>query len=89
MPKAKQELLKSRPAKSNQGVRANIMESDGSTNAEIMVAHQWEDVETEVALDSGSQDHVCDLIDCLGYSLEASPASQRGGCFIVGNSAPF
>ena len=63
------------------------MESDGSNGAEVMVADEWSDVEFKVAFDSGSQDHVCALIDCPRYSLEASTACQRGGCFIVGNEA--
>ena len=33
----------------------------------------WTDVEFEVALDSGSQDHVCDEADTPGYVLTASP----------------
>ena len=58
-----------------------------SNDAEIMVADEWSDVESEFALASGSQDHVCDLLDCWGYSPEASPASTRGVCLIVGNGA--
>ena len=46
---------------------------------------EWQDVEFEVALDSGSQDHVCDEIDCPGYSTVASPGSSRGQCFIAGS----
>ena len=53
----------------------------------VMLANQGAEVELGIALDSGSHDHVCDLVDCPGYSLEASPASQRGGCFIVSNAA--
>ena len=45
----------------------------------------WQDVEFEVALDSGSQDHVCDEVDCPGYVTEVSPGSSRGQCFVVGN----
>ena len=61
----------------------NITESDGSIDTEVVKAAEWSDVQFEVALDSGSQDHVCDLVDCPGYSLEATPASHRGSCFIV------
>ena len=51
----------------------------------VLIGEQWEDVEFEVALDSGSQDHVCDEEDCPGYSTVASPGSSRGQCFIVGD----
>ena len=32
----------------------------------ILSNEEWQDVEFEVALDSGSQDHVCDELDCPG-----------------------
>jgi hypothetical protein len=48
---------------------------------------EWVDVEFEVALDSGAQDHVCDDTDTPGYDIEASPGSSRGACFIVGNGS--
>ena len=50
-----------------------------------MSNEKWEDIEFEVALDSGSQEHVCDEVDCPGYSTVASPGSSRGQCFIVGD----
>ena len=53
--------------------------------SELLANEAWQDVEFEVALDSGSQDHVCDEIDCPGYVTEPSPGSMRGQCFIVGN----
>ena len=53
--------------------------------SELLASETWQDVEFEVALDSGSQDHVCDEIDCPGYVTEPSPGSMRGQCFIVGN----
>ena len=52
--------------------------------SEVLVAENWDDIEFEVALDSGSVDHVCDELDTPGYALEASESSKRGGCFIVG-----
>ena len=52
---------------------------------EINMNEDWCDVEFEVALDSGSQDHVCDEADTPGYLLEDSPGSTRGQCFVVGN----
>ena len=51
----------------------------------VLSNETWEDVEFEVALDSGSQDHVCDTVDCPGYKTEASPGSNRGQCFVVGD----
>ena len=91
MSKAKQALLKSGSTASRLGVlptradsRVNIMESDGPNYAEFMIAKE-SDVEFEAALDSGSQDHICDFLECPVYSLEASPASTLGGCFIVCN----
>ena len=51
----------------------------------ILSNEEWQDVEFEVALDSGSQDHVCDEVDCPGYATEPSPGSSRGQCFVVGD----
>ena len=48
---------------------------------------EWVDVEFEVALDSGSTDHVCHTGDVPGYVIEASPGSRAGQGFIVGNGA--
>ena len=45
----------------------------------------WTDVEFAVASDSGSQEHVCDEVDCPGYTPAASPGSERGQCFTVGD----
>ena len=59
--------------------------SDPIGDSEIHNTQTWQDVEFEVALDSGSQDHVCDEQDCPGYTTEASPGSSRGQCFIVGD----
>lgn len=52
---------------------------------EINMNEDWCDVEFEVALDSGSQDHVCDEADTSGYALSESPGSSRGSCFVVGD----
>ena len=43
------------------------------------------DIEFEVALDSGSQEHVCDEQDCPGYLTTPSPGSKPGRCFRVGD----
>ena len=54
-------------------------------DSQVNVNEDWCDVEFEVALDSGSQDHVCDESDTPGYVLDPSEGSQRGACFVVGN----
>lgn len=56
--------------------------------AELLVSNgTWEDVEFEVALDSGSTEHVCSRTDIPGYCIVASAGSRVGQCFIVGNGA--
>ena len=45
----------------------------------------WQDMEFEVALDSGSVVHVCSLEDCKGYKLGESPGSRRGQEFSMGD----
>ena len=53
---------------------------------EVLVSSaEWVDVEFEVALDSGSTDHVCHSGDVPGYLVEASPGSKAGQNFVVGN----
>ena len=51
----------------------------------VLNSEVWTDVEFEVALDSGAQDHVCDEDDCPGYLTETSPGSSRGQCIAVGD----
>ena len=46
---------------------------------------EWEDVEFEVALDSGSIVNVCHEDDAPGYLLQESPGSRRGQNFVVGD----
>ena len=50
---------------------------------------EWIDVEFDVALDSGSKDHVCHSGDVRGYVIEASPGSRAGQRFIVGKGTRF
>ena len=45
----------------------------------------WEELEFEVALDSGSVVHVCALSDCPGYRLGESPGSRRKQVFMMGD----
>ena len=66
------------------GPSANIVEA--TQPAQLFPAEsKWEDVEFEVALDSGCTDHVCADIDTPGYDIEESPASRCGGGFIIGD----
>jgi hypothetical protein len=54
--------------------------------SEVLVnSSEWVDVEFEVALDSGSTDHVCHSLDTPGYLVEASAGSKAGQGFVVGN----
>ena len=76
------------PGASSLGVLANpfvaLFETDDN-EPQVLSNTTWVDVEFDVALDSGSQEHVCDEVDCPGYMLEDSPGSSRGQCFIVGD----
>ena len=49
-------------------------------NDSVLVAtnDQWEDLEFEVTLGSGSVVHVCAPADCPGYLLDESAWSRRG-----------
>ena len=62
-----------------------VSDPQGSDSQVLANEQEWQDIEFEVALDSGSQDHVCDEEDCPGYLTEVSPGSSRGQCFVVGN----
>ena len=62
----------------------SIMETSGSSSS-INVAESWIDIEFEVALDSGAQDHVCAEDDAPGYELIPSVGSESKQCFIVGD----
>ena len=46
---------------------------------------QWEDIEFEVALDSGSVVRVCAPADCPGYLLQEFAGSRRGQEFLMGD----
>ena len=45
----------------------------------------WNDLEFDVALDSGAVVHVCGPGDCPGYSLDESLGSRRGQEFLMGD----
>jgi hypothetical protein len=44
----------------------------------VATNEQWEVLEFEVALDSGSVVHVCAPADCPGYLLQDSAGSRPG-----------
>ena len=57
-----------------------------SETAEVLTAGDaWQDIEFEVALDSGSVVHVCSIDDCKGYKVGESPGSRRGQEFLMGD----
>ena len=67
-------------------VTVKLGEQTHTTQVGIGLDPTWEeDVEFEVALDSGCTDHVCADVDAPGYELEESPASRCGGGFIIGD----
>ena len=54
--------------------------------AEILVnTTAWEDIEFEVALDSGSVVHVCAPADIPGYCIGESAGSRRNQEFLMGD----
>ena len=68
------------------GSSLNLFERDDD-EPQILVNGEgaWEDVEFEVALDSGSIVNVCHPDDCPGYTIGESSGSKRGQNFVVGN----
>ena len=64
-----------------------LCEGDAPQQSILVNDSEWIDVEFEVALDSGSTDHVCHTGDVPGYVVEPSPGSRMGQGFIVGNGA--
>ena len=55
-------------------------------HSEILVSEDaWQDIEFEVALDSGSVVHVCSVTDCAGYNTRESPGSRCGQKFLMGD----
>ena len=65
------------------GPQLNLFELE---DVELLVNEQeWEDVEFEVALDSGSIVNVCHPDDCPGYAITESVGSKSGQHFVVGD----
>ena len=62
----------------------NVMETL-ETQAILMANEEWNDLEFEVALDSGAVIHVCSPTDCPGYVLEGSPGGKRGQACLLGD----
>ena len=51
----------------------------------LAATDKWEDIEFEVALDSGAVVHVCAPSDVPGYAVQESPGSRRGQQFLMGD----
>ena len=72
---------------------AKTKDSDVSFTTNLMdqeITHEAlvaEEIEFEVALDSGCVEHVCDDLDIPGYLVEPSEGSRRNANFIVGNGS--
>ena len=45
----------------------NVLETEDSQDQQVLANETWIDVEFDVALDSGSQEHVCDDVDYYYY----------------------
>ena len=66
--------------------QVSLFESEVMPEAMVNTADgEWQDVEFEVALDSGCTDNVCHPGDVPGYLVEASMGSRCGQGFLVGN----
>ena len=64
----------------------NLFEIVGPADEPLLMAGtHWDDIEFEVALDSGDVVHVCAPEDCPGYLLDESPGSKSGQRFLMGD----
>ena len=63
----------------------NLFEVVGGAEPLLLAGDTWNDLEFEVALDSGAVVHVCSPEDCPGYLLEDSPGSRSGQRFLMGD----
>ena len=75
-------------ASSGANVHSGIVElMEGEVLPEIQNV-EWQDIEFEVALDSGCCAHVMDTEQCApGYEVFESEGSKRGAGFLVGSGA--
>ena len=65
--------------------RALLLEDDGLGD-DVIMNMEWNDMDVEIALDSGCCDHIMDVEELApGYSITESERSRRGAGFIVGN----
>ena len=64
----------------------NVIAEVNPDYSEILISEDaWQDIEFEVALDSGSVVHVCSVTDCARYRTMESPGSRRGQEFLMGD----
>ena len=63
----------------------SLCEIDSASEILVGETAGWEDVEFEVALDSGAVIHVCSAADTPGYNVQPSPGSRRGQQFMMGD----
>ena len=63
----------------------NLITASAGGGQILAASDALEDLEFEVALDSGSVVHVCALDDCPGYLLQESPGSKNGQRFMMGD----
>ena len=63
----------------------NLFEHAVEHNQILMNDQAWEDLEFDVALDSGSVVHVCSIADVPGYRLDESPGSRKCQDFMMGD----
>ena len=64
----------------------HLITASSPEHSEVFVSEDaWQDIEFEVALDSGSVVHVCCVTDCAGYATQESPGSRSGQRFLMGD----
>ena len=66
-------------------VPINLMMTREKDTILVGTNETWEDLEFEVALDSGYVVHVCAPADCPGYFVQESPGNGRGQQFLTGD----
>ena len=63
----------------------NLFTIQDDPTAVLLADSAWQDVEFEVALDSGAVVHVCSEFDTPGYLLQESPGSRVKQNFVMGD----